>query len=103
MMDKLMVILVGVLILCVTAFSVISHEQVHYHIYRIAGVDSEITYSLPSKTTATNYIGQDLTNLELAHAQNEIVGYQITPFLVLIFILMLVQTFVLITILKVKT
>ena len=78
------------------AFHVVEHEKNHVQIYKLAGVESEVTYGLISTTKATNYIGQDLTNLELAQAQIEIIGYQIGTFLIIIcflIILLIISVF----------
>jgi hypothetical protein len=59
------------------------HEQVHKEIYRTYGVESEIRYDwirMSWKTVANSTEAKNKCNefCELAHNQNEIVGYHMT-------------------------
>lgn len=71
---------------------VTSHEEVHVAIQRLAGDNNariELNaFGFLGGRTITYETSRDLTNAELAHSINEVVGYQVMPFL-------LVQTFVL--------
>lgn len=78
--------------------AVYQHEKTHAEIFRIAGVDAEIKMSWLGGETTAPHVLKDFNNVYLAQSIVEIIGYQVLPFLLLIFLVALLMLAVLICI-----
>ena len=59
-----------------------SHELIHYNIFKTQGVESKIGWGQDGSLLATypqqDYATKDLSNADLAHTINEIIGYTVS-------------------------
>jgi hypothetical protein len=72
--------------LCLVGGSIVNHEVTHGQIYKYYGCEN-VSYGINSKGAYTSCLDENRVQSAseiLAHSQNEIVGYNITPIMVLI-------------------
>lgn len=85
--------------LMLVAYSQVLHEKTHVVIFSEFGVDSVAEFTLAGGRTRPleGFASEERRNAAyLGHAVNEVVGYNVTPFLLIIIALFLVQSFFLI-------